>query len=105
MRLFEDRERAQVVLRLEEAHAGRDEGLRVDLVTVGWGRCRRRLRDGAASPERGDEARRRWEGPPMAVKPGWNGRFFEDFEVGDIYRCRIGRTVTQADNITFTLNQ
>jgi itaconyl-CoA hydratase len=39
----------------------------------------------------------------MAVKPGWNGRFFEDFEVGDIYRCRIGRTVTQADNITFTL--
>jgi len=39
----------------------------------------------------------------MTVKPGWNGRFFEDFEVGDIYRCRIGRTVTQADNITFTL--
>ena len=39
----------------------------------------------------------------MAVKTGWQGRFFEDFEVGDIYRCRLGRTVTEADNIWFTL--
>src|SRR5437588_12950513 len=39
----------------------------------------------------------------MAVKPGWEGRFFEDFEVGDIYRCRLGRTVTENDNIWFTL--
>ena len=39
----------------------------------------------------------------MAVKEGWQGRFFEDFDVGDIYRSRIGRTVTQADNIWFTL--
>src|SRR2546426_10512835 len=39
----------------------------------------------------------------MAVKPGWDGRFFEDFEVGDIYRCRLGRTVTENDNIWFTL--
>ena len=39
----------------------------------------------------------------MAVKPGWEGRFFEDFAVGDIYRCRLGRTVTEADNIWFTL--
>lgn len=37
------------------------------------------------------------------LKPGWDGRFFEDFEVGDIYRCRYGRTVTEADNIQFTL--
>jgi len=37
------------------------------------------------------------------VKPGWEGRYFEDFEVGDIYRCRYGRTVTEADNIQFTL--
>jgi acyl dehydratase len=37
------------------------------------------------------------------VKPGWEGRFFEDFEVGDVYRCRYGRTVTEADNIQFTL--
>src|SRR6478672_3095003 len=39
----------------------------------------------------------------MGVKPGWEGRYFEDFEVGDIYRCRLGRTVTEADNIWFTL--
>ncbi len=36
-------------------------------------------------------------------KTGWQGRFFEDFEVGDAYRSRIGRTITQADNIWFTL--
>lgn len=39
----------------------------------------------------------------MAVKPGWEGRFFEDFEVGDVYRSRLGRTITEADNIWFTL--
>jgi len=37
------------------------------------------------------------------LKPGWEGRFFEDFEVGDVYRCRYGRTVTEYDNISFTL--
>lgn len=30
------------------------------------------------------------------------GRFFEDFEVGAVYRHAIGRTVTDADNIWFT---
>src|SRR5256884_9541791 len=39
----------------------------------------------------------------MAIKEGWGGRFYEDFEVGDVYRARIGRTITQADNIWFTL--
>lgn len=39
----------------------------------------------------------------MTVKPGWEGRFFEDFEVGDVYRCRYGRTITDADNTWFTL--
>jgi len=38
----------------------------------------------------------------MAVKPGWTGRVFEDFAVGDIYEHPLGRTVTQADNIWFT---
>jgi itaconyl-CoA hydratase len=42
-------------------------------------------------------------GAAMTVKEGWQGRFFEDFEVGDVYRSRIGRTITQADNIWFTL--
>ncbi len=37
------------------------------------------------------------------VRTGWEGRFFEDLEVGDVYRCRYGRTVTEADNIQFTL--
>ncbi|MBX6353163.1 MAG: MaoC family dehydratase [Thermoflavifilum sp.] len=39
----------------------------------------------------------------MPVKQGWNGRFYEDFEVGDIYPHPLGRTVTQTDNIWFTL--
>lgn len=39
----------------------------------------------------------------MAVKEGWQGRFFEDFEVGDVYEHPLGRTVTTTDNIWFTL--
>jgi itaconyl-CoA hydratase len=39
----------------------------------------------------------------MAVKEGWRGRFFEDFEVGDIYKHPLGRTVTTTDNAWFTL--
>jgi itaconyl-CoA hydratase len=39
----------------------------------------------------------------MAVKEGWRGRFFEDFEVGDVYEHPLGRTVTTTDNIWFTL--
>ena len=31
------------------------------------------------------------------------GRYFEDFRVGDIYQHRPGRTITQYDNISFTL--
>src|SRR5690348_2189537 len=39
----------------------------------------------------------------MATKEGWHGRFFEDFEVGDVYQHPLGRTVTTTDNIWFTL--
>lgn len=39
----------------------------------------------------------------MGRKPGWAGRFFEDFEVGDVYRHPLGRTVSEADNTWFTL--
>jgi acyl dehydratase len=39
----------------------------------------------------------------MSEKAGWRGRFFEDFEVGDIYRHPLGRTITRTDNIWFTL--
>lgn len=38
----------------------------------------------------------------MAVKKGWTGRVFEDFEVGDIYEHPLGRTVIPADNVWFT---
>ena len=31
----------------------------------------------------------------------WRGRFLEDFEVGDVYRSRLGRTITETDNIWF----
>ncbi len=37
------------------------------------------------------------------VREGWKGRFFEDFEVGDVYPHPLGRTVTTTDNIWFTL--
>jgi len=39
----------------------------------------------------------------MVVKKGWRGRYFEDFEVGDIYEHPLGRTVTTTDNSWFTL--
>ncbi len=39
----------------------------------------------------------------MPVKPGWEGRFYEDFEVGDVYKHPLGRTLIEADNIWFTL--
>lgn len=32
----------------------------------------------------------------------WRGRFFDDLTVGDVYRSRIGRTITDADNAWFT---
>jgi itaconyl-CoA hydratase len=33
----------------------------------------------------------------------WRGRFFEDIEVGDVYRSRLGRTIERTDNTWFTL--
>jgi itaconyl-CoA hydratase len=37
------------------------------------------------------------------IKSGWVGRVYEDFEVGDVYRHPLGRTIVSADNIWFTL--
>ena len=31
------------------------------------------------------------------------GRYYEDFTVGDVYEHRPGRTITEADNVWFTL--
>src|SRR5215469_18688267 len=36
-------------------------------------------------------------------RKSWSGRFYEDFEVGDIYQHPLGRTVITTDNLWFTL--
>jgi itaconyl-CoA hydratase len=38
----------------------------------------------------------------VAAPKEWLGRFFEDVEVGDVYRSRLGRTITDTDNVWFT---
>jgi itaconyl-CoA hydratase len=32
----------------------------------------------------------------------WSGRFYDDLDVGDVFRSRFGRTVTETDNLLFT---
>jgi itaconyl-CoA hydratase len=32
----------------------------------------------------------------------WRGRFYEDLDVGDVFRSRLGRTISEADNVWFT---
>ena len=39
----------------------------------------------------------------MAIKETWYGRYYEDFEIGDVYRGPLGRTITEADNVWMTL--
>ena len=39
----------------------------------------------------------------MTVKKASFGRFYEDFEVGDTYKHPLGRTITEADNVWFSL--
>ncbi len=39
---------------------------------------------------------------PTGAPKEWRGRFFDDFEVGDVYRSRFGRTITESDNLIFT---
>jgi len=41
-------------------------------------------------------------GPERRLASGWQGRFFEDFAVGDVYKHPYGRTVTKTDNVWFT---
>lgn len=38
----------------------------------------------------------------MAIIKGWEGRYFEDFEVGDVYQHPLGRTITEADEVWCT---
>jgi itaconyl-CoA hydratase len=37
-----------------------------------------------------------------ATPKEWRGRFYEDFARGDVFRSRLGRTITEADNVWFT---
>jgi acyl dehydratase len=39
----------------------------------------------------------------IAAAAGGHGRFLEDFRVGEVYRHWPGRTITEADNIQFSL--
>lgn len=39
----------------------------------------------------------------MAIKEAQFGRYYEDFEIGDVYRSQLGRTITETDNTWFTL--
>jgi acyl dehydratase len=38
----------------------------------------------------------------MRVDKAIRGRFYEDFETGDVYVSHLGRTITEADNVWFT---
>ena len=33
----------------------------------------------------------------------WRGRYLEDFDAGDFFRSRLGRTISETDNTWFTL--
>ena len=33
---------------------------------------------------------------------GWEGRYYEDFTIGDVYKHPYGRTVTETDDVWFT---
>jgi len=37
-----------------------------------------------------------------AAPKEWRGRFFEDLDVGDVFRSRLGRTISETDNTWFT---
>ena len=39
----------------------------------------------------------------MTTHTGWQGRFYEDFVIGDVFEHPLGRTITTTDNIWFTL--
>lgn len=39
----------------------------------------------------------------MTIQPGWHGRYYEDFEIGDVYQHPLGRSITEADNTWFSL--
>lgn len=55
------------------------------------------------SPQRDSSSQHRRAGPLGDPIRSWEGRFLEDFIVGDVYRHAHGRTISEADNTWFTL--
>ncbi len=39
----------------------------------------------------------------MALRESQLGRYYEEYEIGDVYRSTLGRTISEADNTWFTL--
>src|SRR5487761_1716928 len=39
----------------------------------------------------------------MTTEPHYRGRYYEDFEIGDVYEHPVGRTIVTANNIWFSL--
>ena len=71
-------------------------------------RARRARRQGARAAGRAHPRARRTEAPmatdttARAAPKEWRGRFYEDIDVGDVYAGRLGRTITETDNVWFT---
>jgi acyl dehydratase len=55
------------------------------------------------TPSIGEERIRLERRAAVDSKEGWSGRFFEDFQIGDVYEHKLGRTVTTTDNLWFSL--
>ncbi|RBI59196.1 MaoC family dehydratase [halophilic archaeon] len=49
-----------------------------------------------------DDAHAENESRDRRLVAGWQGRYYEDFDVGDVYKHPYGRTVTETDNVWFT---
>ena len=75
--------------------AGGVDGMMVDAPVIA--RARRVLK-AAQAAETGPA-----EEPPACRIRDWDGRFYDDFNIGDIYQHQPGRTVTNTDNVWFTL--
>src|SRR4029077_7504991 len=63
----------------------------------------RRHRAGRAVGGTSGDDGRDWRARGMTEHAGWQGRYLEDFAVGDSYPHAHGRTISEADNTCFTL--
>ena len=66
-----------------------------------WRARRPSARDAGADHHRRGPRRECVSEPEQAPKE-WRGRFYEDIDVGDFFRSRLGRTITETDNVWFT---